>query len=100
MTVVTLGMDRHLPSSPAGGGRLVLCAPPGVRRDVLGELEEAARRAASGDAKAFGELVRATTPKLFRLALRLLGEKAEAEDVLQEAFARAHAALLGGRYSP
>lgn len=62
------------------------------------KLEEAAQQATAGDASAFGVLVTHTSPRLFRLAARILGDAAEAEDALQDAFARAHAALLLGKY--
>ncbi len=45
----------------------------------------------------FARLVRETTPRLFRMAARLLGEAAEAEDVLQECFMRSHDMLASGR---
>ena len=40
----------------------------------------------------------AQAPQLFRLAARLLGNAAEAEDVLQEAFAKAISLLRAGAY--
>jgi RNA polymerase sigma-70 factor (ECF subfamily) len=46
------------------------------------------RRAQRGDHAAFAELVRAERGPVFNLALRLLGDRAEAEDVLQEALTR------------
>jgi RNA polymerase sigma-70 factor, ECF subfamily len=47
---------------------------------------------------AFAELVHASSPRLYRLALRMTGSAADAEDVLQEAFLRAHLALEAGRF--
>jgi RNA polymerase sigma-70 factor (ECF subfamily) len=46
-----------------------------------------------GDREAFEALVRAHQHRLFGVALRMLGNAAEAEDVAQEAFLRAHGAL-------
>lgn len=46
----------------------------------------------------FAELVRATSPRLYRLAWRMTGSPSEAEDVLQEAYLRAHLALSDGRF--
>ncbi|ABC80333.1 RNA polymerase sigma factor [Anaeromyxobacter dehalogenans] len=43
-----------------------------------------------------GRIVRETAPRLYRLAARLTGDLAEAEDVLQESYVRACAGL-GGR---
>lgn len=42
-------------------------------------------RIADGDVRAFGELVAEQTPRLTRLAARLLGNQADAEEVVQEA---------------
>ncbi len=41
-----------------------------------------------GSAAAFGVLVERHTPQLFRLAARMLGDRVEAEDVVQECFTR------------
>lgn len=43
-------------------------------------------RAAEGDEEAFAVLVRRHAPVLVRLAVRLLGNQAEAEDAVQDAF--------------
>jgi len=43
----------------------------------------------SGDREAFAAMVNAYSPKLYRLALRMLGNPQEAEDVLQETFINA-----------
>lgn len=59
---------------------------------------ELARRARNGDDTAFQALVVATTPKLFRVAARIVGDAAEAEDVLQDAYLRAFDALSSGRF--
>lgn len=42
--------------------------------------------------------LRACTPRLFRVAMRLLGRRAEAEDAVQEGSLRAYDAILSGRY--
>ena len=54
---------------------------------------EAARR---GDVRAYESLVREHQPIAFRTAYLITGSAADAEDVAQEAFIRAHAAL--GRF--
>jgi RNA polymerase sigma-70 factor (ECF subfamily) len=46
-----------------------------------------------GDAQALAELVTRYTAPVFNLAFRLTGDRAEAENVTQEAFLRAYAAL-------
>lgn len=43
-------------------------------------------------------MVRAMSPRLHRLALRILGRASDAEDAVQEAFVRAYGAIAGGRY--
>ena len=57
-----------------------------------------AKRAASGDADAFEELVRRDRPKLLRFLTAYLGNYNDAEDLVQDTFARAYAAL--DRYDP
>jgi RNA polymerase sigma-70 factor (ECF subfamily) len=54
------------------------------------ELVDAARE---GDSEAFGELMRRHQRRIYRLALHLLRNAAEAEDATQEAFVRAYGAL-------
>jgi len=54
----------------------------------LADLEDFARAAARGDRVAFTELVRYTTPTVYRLALRMLGSESEAADVLQDTYIR------------
>jgi len=54
------------------------------------ELVDAARE---GDGEAFGTLVRRHQKRIYRLALHLLRDAAEAEDVTQETFVRAYGAL-------
>ena len=58
--------------------------------------------ARAGDAEAFGELVRRHQPRIYRLALHVLRNRAEAEDVAQETFIRAYLALerFDGRSEP
>jgi RNA polymerase sigma-70 factor (ECF subfamily) len=63
------------------------------------ELVTAAKR---GDKQAFGILVRRHQRRLYRVALHLLRDSNEAEDVTQDAFVRAYAALgrFDGRSQP
>ena len=60
------------------------------------DLETAVASLLAGDVAAFGVLVNATMPRLFRLAARLMGDVEEAEDVLQDAYLRAYEALSNG----
>jgi RNA polymerase sigma-70 factor, ECF subfamily len=64
----------------------------------VADLEDAARRAARGDARAFRAIVDATGERLYRLALRMTGDADDASDVLQEAYLRAHRALRMGEF--
>ena len=52
-------------------------------------------RAQSGDPQAFAELVRRYSPRVFRLAVSILGREfiPEAEDVAQEVFLKVHHAI-------
>jgi RNA polymerase sigma-70 factor (ECF subfamily) len=59
-------------------------------------------RAKGGDAQAFGLLVRRHQQRIHRLAVHMLRDRAEAEDVTQETFIRAYQALarFDGRSEP
>lgn len=59
-------------------------------------------RAKSGDAGAFGQIVRRYQPRIHRLAMHLVRNHAEAEDVAQDTFIRAYRALarFDGRSEP
>jgi RNA polymerase sigma-70 factor (ECF subfamily) len=59
-------------------------------------------RARSGDPSAFGELVKRHHHRIHRLAVHMLRDRAEAEDVAQETFIRAYNALarFDGRSEP
>lgn len=62
------------------------------------DLRLVAARVASGDAASFRPIVDHTRAPLYRLAARLVGNLADAEDVLQDAYASAFRALLAGQY--
>jgi RNA polymerase sigma factor (sigma-70 family) len=53
--------------------------------------------AQNGDQKAFGQLIRLHQKKLFRYIYGLVGSFDQAEDIVQESFVRAHAALKSFR---
>ena len=59
--------------------------------------EDLARAAAGGDAAAFGALLELRYDGLFRLAFRLTGSRAEAEDLTQDICAALPAKLAGYR---
>lgn len=50
-------------------------------------------RAQAGDTEAFRELVESYSARIFRLAWRILGDEASAEDAVQETFLRAYRSL-------
>ncbi|QWF76845.1 ECF RNA polymerase sigma-E factor [Amycolatopsis sp. CA-230715] len=54
-------------------------------------------KAVKGDQGAFDLLVRRHTPRMYRVALRITGSAAEAEDVVQDAWISAWRALAGFR---
>jgi RNA polymerase sigma-70 factor (ECF subfamily) len=58
---------------------------------------ELVRRAREGDAGALRDLVDRHYDDCWRYAFRVLGDRADAEDVVQETFLRAHAALANYR---
>ncbi len=64
----------------------------------MSSLEDAARRVQRGDASAFRVIVEATAARLVRLSARIMGSVTEAEDVVQEAYVKAHRALAEGRF--
>ncbi len=62
------------------------------------DLSLSARRVARGDPAAFRTIVEHTEKQSYRLAARILGSTADAEDVLQEAYVKAYRALAEGRF--
>ncbi|HEX9747328.1 MAG TPA: sigma-70 family RNA polymerase sigma factor [Methylomirabilota bacterium] len=64
-----------------------------MREAEAGDAPRFLDRLRAGDAPAFEELVMTYQHRVFGVALRMLGNRAEAEDVAQEAFVRAHRAL-------
>jgi RNA polymerase sigma-70 factor, ECF subfamily len=64
----------------------------------LDPLLAAAEQVIEGRSAAFRLIVEATSARLVRLAFRILGDRGEAEDVVQEGYVRAHQALREGRF--
>lgn len=62
------------------------------------DLSLVAKKVRAGDRAAYRTLVERTERALFRLAARLLGNEADAEEVLQEAYVKAFTALTDGSF--
>ncbi len=73
--------------------RLGPWAAAAVAEPAAGDSREFVDRLRAGDGRAFEELVRTQQHRVYGLALRMLGDAAEAQDVAQEAFLRAHRGL-------
>jgi RNA polymerase sigma-70 factor (ECF subfamily) len=63
------------------------------------DLDDLPARIRAGEHEAFAALVRAVAPRLVRVAARLVGDIATAEDVVQEALVKAHAAIVAGSFA-
>ncbi|HLF48873.1 MAG TPA: sigma-70 family RNA polymerase sigma factor [Methylomirabilota bacterium] len=68
-----------------------------MRGEAGGDAPQFVARLRSGDPKAFEELVATYQHLVFGVAVRMLGNAAEAEEIAQEAFLRAHRALADFR---
>ena len=64
-----------------------------MREDDSAEARRFLERLRAGEARAFEELVLAYQHRVFGVAVRMLGNAAEAEEIAQEAFLRAHRSL-------
>lgn len=88
---------RQPPTAPGAASSPDGLPPPGAAPEaapaagVLGTLDDSVLvvRAAEGDDDAFELLVRRHSPVLLRLATRLLGDRADAEDAVQDSFVNA-----------
>jgi len=62
-------------------------------REVPGDDTDLVGRLRASDPRAFEDLVRIYQHRVFGVALRMLGSRAEAEDIAQEVFLRVHRAI-------
>lgn len=80
---------------PAWAGNSVLSAGDRMAGKVQGKVEERqlVQRCLGGEARAWEEIVRRHAPRLYQLCLRFTGNRAEAEDLAQDAMLRIYRAL-------
>jgi RNA polymerase sigma-70 factor (ECF subfamily) len=64
----------------------------------LSDLTDDVEAVARGDTAAFRRIVSATSGKLVRLGARIMGNLEDGEDVAQEAYLKAHRAIMEGRF--
>ena len=60
---------------------------------MLGDDHSIVRAVLAGDKEAYGALVRAHSGTVFRVAFRIIGNEADAEEIVQEAFLRGYQRL-------
>src|SRR6201993_4386358 len=60
---------------------------------MLGSDHSIVRAILAGDKEAYGALVRAHSGAVFRVAFRIVGNEADAEEIVQEAFLRGYQRL-------
>lgn len=61
-------------------------------------LREAVEQVLRGESSAFQRIVDATSARFVRLGARVLGNVADAEDVVQEAYVKAYRSLVAGQF--
>src|SRR5690606_34931014 len=94
------------PPLPTGASRRLRLSVDPVCADLrkllnsvaMDSLRIAARKVTEGRTEAFRVIVERTHPRLVQLGLRILGDRSEAEDVVQEAYVNAHQARIEGRF--
>jgi RNA polymerase sigma-70 factor (ECF subfamily) len=81
-----MDMEPAILAMPDDAGR-------GTGQGIEATDDEIVARVLAGDAQAFRPLVERHYPRALRYAMRMLGDRADAEDALQDAFARAYRSL-------
>jgi RNA polymerase sigma-70 factor, ECF subfamily len=92
MSPVALRQDSLVPSAPEA------LDPAETEAQERQREREWVEAAMAGDARAFRAIVERHHRGLFQLALRMVGRRTDAEDVVQDSFARAYRCL--DRYDP
>ena len=82
-----LGLDSE-PETPAGRGRRAATVSPAAAHDA-----ELVRRFNAGDEGAFAEIIARHRGKMFAIALSVLRNHADAEEIAQDTFIRAYRCL-------
>ncbi len=84
-------MTALLLATPTPHPRILRAVPrwPAILGIVSPDLEQCLVRAAGGDQRAFAELYDASAPRVFGLVLRILVDRAQAEEVAQEVYLEA-----------
>lgn len=81
-----MAAGRHLGCLAATPGRCNACYMTAARLADPAQLAELMRACAGGDRAAFAKLYQRTSGKLFGVCLRMLRERGEAEDALQDLY--------------
>src|SRR3954466_1026379 len=90
MTAFALAMAGERRASFGLGGRgTVVSVHPSTQRHERGDLIELMARVARGDQTAFAQLYDATSRSVFGIVLRVLRDRAQAEEVTQEVYVEA-----------
>ena len=95
---LSLGMPKAAAQSGQTGGRRLTQAQLDARAQQRSEDDELIREAQRGDRSAFDSLVRRYDQSVLRLALHMLGNEQDAQDVHQEAFLKAYRHLGNFRF--
>jgi RNA polymerase sigma-70 factor (ECF subfamily) len=88
---VTFDHSPDIASATASAGQLAELSPPPQRRvEALPAASDTVlmARVGEGDVAAFTALVERYSPRLYRVAYRMLAQAAEAEDIVQDSFTK------------
>ncbi len=98
----SLAVIRRVVPRPGGSVRRVASPEGAMDSEKTLTDRDLVERAKKGEQKAFGLLVRRHQPRIQRLAIHMVRDRALAEDIAQEAFLRAYNALdrFDGRSEP
>lgn len=93
------GVRAHVSSRPAGNEAAQPSAPPATMLpDQAGDLARLLARMSGHDQEAFAAFYAATSARVYRLAFRILGDQAAAQDITIEVFMQVQ--RLASTYEP